>query len=470
MRPSVLLLSLCACGPMLEDDAVVATAEQPITARGDPTGIIIMNGLSPQDLGENLLLNDPARRTLLINSSLSTATFSGGPLLEAVQANGPAERVFSYLVRCALKPSDTVSVSGSQYAGELGLCSEWAGGGIAGNAQCQQRVTGCVLGLSNAVNHHVPISMRGSDASDPWLTAAPRVYPLNTDVSANDVFSLRPCTAGTTYGVANDCGWQRLTGPVAHSSGIDTVFACVPGKQVVVSGGSSCFSGAKLGSMTVGADKVLRVCDGFAPCDHAKAIGEAQQDSCGTILPEVRFQCRDSGSYVVMQRDYMSPRAPTGPMTVGRSGADLGPATEKQLFHVREGAFFGTIFEGTLGRIVTLIRDPITQKTSVVTTIPVGATVVFERLYSCADQGWLTANAYTTKRLCALSPDQCLSNTVGFCRSNSGSACSGVVDDVPAGSGAFVNCKGSDGVTNPNAITTFPKAACDLVLGSCARL
>jgi hypothetical protein len=464
MRSSLVFLTLCACGgPLAVEDEVAATTDQAITERGEPIGIIIMNGLAPHELGQNLLLNDEARRALLINSKLETSAFRSGPLFEAVKYDPAAAKVLKYIVRCALGPTNApVVANGATLAGQAGLCTKWATSAISTDTVCQQRVTACVLGLSNAANRHVPVSLRGFDPTSTWLSPSTSLKPSSASVLTDEKPRSLTCTTATT-GVANDCGWQPVTGDVAHAAGIDKVFSCRPFETTVVSGGSSCYLGRPLGLMSPSSDKVLRVCPGPNACDQSNMLGQAQDDKpfCTSILPEVRFVCPESGTYTVMQRDYVSPSASPGSMVVGHAGAATGVATERAAFPVREGAFFGTIFTGKLGRTVKLNMVP--QPHLEVTVDPY-AKVVYAGLFACADPLWNTPDAYRTDRLCALSPNQCLSQNTGPCRPANGfpGACEEVQNDTPAGSGAFHKCKG-EGVTYTNGLTTFLQLKCDLI-------
>jgi hypothetical protein len=463
MRSSVLLLTLCACGgPLAVEEEVVATTGEAITERGDPTGIIIMNGLKPQELGQNLLLNDPDRRARLLNSRLASASFVSGPLFEAVRYDPAAANVLKYIVRCALDASSTVTANGRTYQGAAGLCTNWASWPIPADTVCHQRVTACVLGLSNAANKHVPVSIRGFDPTSTWLSPSLSMKPSSASVLTDEKPTSLTCTTPTS-GVANDCGWQPVTGAVAQAAGIDKVFSCRPFETTVVSGGSSCYLGRPLGLMLPSSDKVLRVCPGPNACDQSTMLGQAQDDGpfCTSILPEVRFACPESGTYTVMQRDYVSPSASPGSMIVGHAGAATGIATERAAFPVREGAFFGTIFTGKLGRTVTLNMFP--QPHLDVTVDPF-AKVVYAGLYACTDPLWNTPDAYRTDRLCALSSNQCLSQETGPCLAANGfsGVCKEAQGDSPAGTGAFNKCT-ADGVTYTNALTTFLQLKCDLI-------
>jgi hypothetical protein len=449
MRHFMLTLALCSACGSVEDEATTATARQDaLRRRGDDDGIIIMNGLPPSALGESLLLNDEATRLELVSSKLETGSFSSGALALAVNADARAAEVLSYVVRCALEPSAFVAAAGRSFQGELGLCPEWAHGGIAGNDRCQGRVTACMLGLSNVVGAHVPVSMRGVGELE--LMAASTMTPSPLNSRGTQIRSHSACSA-VTYGTASDCGWESLTGPTAVSAGIADVFACTPGVVRVGAGRDG------LGSLTPGSDKVLRICAGSSGCDHADALAEDDR-----YRPLAEFYCPRERSYVVMQRDYVVGPTPRtlGTMTVGHGGASLGAGSEVALFPYREGAFFGTIFEGQLGRTVTY--DPKTK--SLITSVSSLKDPVFERLYSCLDADWNSVEAYEAKRLCSLGT-QCLSRGLGVCQAagTTPGVCGGISADLPVGSGSFKACVGADGRRYDDALSTFLRSPCDLI-------
>lgn len=447
MRHVMLTLALCSSCGLQEEEVVSHARQDELIRRGDDDGIIIMNGLSPGHLGENLLLNDANTRSKLIGSSLSTASFASGELATAVREDPRAREVLKYVVRCALGPSSSVTAGGVTYMGDAELCPSWATSGIVSDMTCQRQVTSCLLGVSNVMGMHVPVSMRGGGVGN---AAAPSMHPRSFQPSGEPVRSLQPCEA-TSYGVQRDCGWGPVDDAAAEAAQVDMVFACTPHSPVAVGAGSTC-PGGPLGTMSPGSDKVLRVCSGLAACDHASAVAE-NQGACGSIRPHVQFDCPDAGTYVVMQRDYAVyvPARTLGTMIVGQTGS-LGPASEASLFPAREGAFYGTLFEGALGRKVTLVNGKL------VTTVSSYKEPIFERLYSCLDAEWDAPQAYQARRICGLG-GQCLSDSQGVCQAG---VCR-VVDDAPEGSGWFSSCKGRDGLLYDDALTTFLRQPCELI-------
>ncbi|MFT3707091.1 MAG: hypothetical protein QM817_05420 [Archangium sp.] len=443
-----------ACGPLEEDgprevppDEVFASQSQEVRRDADDDGIIIMNGLEPLKLANNLLLQDEYTRSDLISRPLATASFYGSTYT-AVRYDPASARVLQYLTRCALSPNDpAIVVNGTSYKGELSLCRAWATGGIASNVTCQSRITACMLGLSNALGAHVPISMRGQGTA---LTAATNVRPFPFTSSGTKNPVLNACTT-TTYGVSNDCGWQPVDDAAADNAGIAKIFACTPDTQVRVGAGSRC-DGVVLGTQFSPSDKVLRVCEGIGPCTGAASLGQSQ-GACGSIRPEVRFTCPSSGLYNVMQRDYAlgAGAAPSGTMTVGHYNS-LGWAPESSIFRIREGAFFGSLFTGPLGRQVKLSWDSM-QNPVISTTIL--DPVAYPSAYSCEDSFWRDEVAYRTARLCTLEEGGCLSKPTGVCQGTPTQA------PVCTLSGTiFKDCRGG-ATTYGEALTTFLRGQCD---------
>ncbi len=448
MRHVMLTLALCSACGMPEGEVVSQARQDELIRRSDDDGIIIMNGLSPAQLGENLLLNDAVTRAKLINSPLTTLSFSSGALALAVREDARAREVLKYVVRCALGPTASITAGGRTYFGDADLCPSWATVGIDSNPTCQREVTACLLGVSNVLGAHVPVSMRG--VARP---AAASMHPRSFLSSGATVNSLKPCET-TAFGMDSDCGWDPVDDAAADSANAEMIFACAPGSTVTLGGGSTC-SGSMLGTMSPGSDKVLRVCAGLAACDRATAIA-ANQGDCGSYRPYVEFTCPVGGLYVVMQRDYAVyvPAGPRGAMTVGQVGS-LGPVPETTLFPVREAAFYGTLFEGAIGRKVTFNAATGMLETTVATY----KAPIFERLYSCLDADWASPEAYRSRRICSLG-GQCLSDNLGVCQTG---VCGGVVGDSPVGSGAFSSCRGRDGLLYDDALTTFLRARCDLI-------
>lgn len=466
--------AVCAagCGPVEEAAAPRIDESRPETAtveqaiRRDEDGIIIMNGLPPAKLAENFLLNNHTYRSIFISRPLVSATFATtGALGTPLRADPNSLDVLEYVVRCALAPSDAPVVAmGVTMRGEAGLCRAWASGSIEGNTTCQRQVSACLLALSNAVGAHVPVSIRSATIAP---SAEVRPYSMTSTGDLHPVFA--SCGVSTA-GVHHNCGWQPVDDTAADAAGIARIFRCAAGATVRVGGGSSC-TGTTLGSMTPGSDKVLRVCSGIGPCkgptssDPAPVgfLGQAQNDSCGTIKPEVVFTCPADGKYVVMQRDYYVPATPRTPgtMTVGHLNS-LGAFSETQLFGVREGAFFGSLFTGPLGREVIWgpAQTPITV---------INGPIVFPGTYSCEDASFRDEVAYRTARLCTLSGGHCLSSPTGICQGDATheNVCDGIAG--ASTTGAFYACwSSSPPVKYDEGLTTFLRGQCDLVASGTA--
>lgn len=463
---SGLVLVCCACGLPEQQAPSVASRDDAVRAPVDDDGIIIMNGLDPNELGENLLLNDETNRAALIASPLQTSSYWSGPLYSAVRYDARAAHVLSYVVRCALPQGAMVSTPGGTFAGELGLCPAWASSGITGNLTCQTQVTACLLSLSNSTGQHVDVSIRGPGSA---LTARPAVQVRHALIDGGVARSTAACEGTESYGVDNNCGWESSLASAADA-GIGHVFACSPLTKVAVAAGSpttsSGCSGPVLGVMVPPSDKVLRVCEGVGFCESATApqrgyddggwlLGQSEGDRC-TIRPRVEFACPASGLFTVMQRDYAWRRDVTpGRLGVGVQGAWV--PTEAQVFPVREGSFFGTLFVGKLGRKVSLSFP--NNQPMLTTTVDPTAKAVFELLSACHDARYAEVEAYRHERLCTFSDGQCLSRETGVCQTTAD--CS-LINDWPVGTGSFVNCRDENSV-RWNGLTTFLRRPCDLV-------
>lgn len=440
----VAALTLVACG--VEGQSTNEVRARQDALRDDDDGIIIMNGLTPDVMLQSALLTEIATREALVKSKLHTSSFSSGPLWLAVVHDVRSRTALEYLARCALPAGASVSANGTSYPGQLGLCPEWATGSIDLNATCQERVSACMLALVNIADRHVPLSIRGTT---PELQPAPRV---RIQAGPNDVAakSLTACDGGSA-GVRQNCGWEPTKGLRAADAGIEGVFVCPRGERVLVSGGSSC-SGTRLGEMTPGSDKVLRVCRGTAACDSGgdNFLAQAEGDACRTYLPEVSFTCPDEGSFVVMQRDYWvpTPGVVSGSMKVGFS-ASAHRATEAEVFPVREGTFFGTIFTGGLS-VSTQWDWTNPNKPVPVTKVLDASKPLYQDSYVCMDKDWNDEAALFAERMCALPGMPCLSTHVGVCQAACGAA---------ASSEGFASCRDRFGVAH-DGLTTFLQTRC----------
>lgn len=458
-RATVALLTLAACENVDTSRLEAASTgpqalKQELRVCGDSDGIIIGNSLSTDDLNFNALLTGRDANRELTRNPLSTDTFARVGVLHEAMFDPAARKVMKYLVGCSLCTGQSVSWGGIEFHGEAGVCPEWQSlaPGETLSAQCQQAVSSCMLGRNNSIGARVPLSVRGDDSlrgGDLSLRAAAQMSGWTYRPSTGDVASVNACDpASPEWGVGRDCGWKS-----------EGVFRCTPGWPFTVAAGApaepSC-SGTVYGSIVSG-DMILRVCSGLSTCDASAAL----EDSEGLECPAYRYKptisniCPASGLVTVMSAPYYS--AYRGEVNLGVSG--LWPASEMSLFTVREGAFFGTLFDPD-ALAYDVKWNPPTQSQKI--TPPKSSTspkVVFNRMYACADERWVDGFAYLwgadrRGRVCALG--YCATAWAGVCQREA--ACT--PDDVS--DRELRACRSPDGEVWPETMTTFLQRECDL--------
>jgi hypothetical protein len=82
-------------------------------------------------------------------------------------------KTVAYLVRCALGPNDTLVKNDNQgqphaFAGELGLCPQWATSQIANSRSCQHMVSACMMAFVNRAGVQIPIWLDSSHPKIGW--------------------------------------------------------------------------------------------------------------------------------------------------------------------------------------------------------------------------------------------------------------------------------------------------------------
>jgi hypothetical protein len=416
------------------------------------------NGLPTSDLRYNALSANPEANKKMVYAPLSSALYalgSGDPVLRD-QLEDPSARTFmKYVVSCALRPDQSLSWqsrTGTTYSwkGELGLCPEWASS--TASEQCQRWVSACVLARNNALGVHVLFSARGNLESSSVLTPQPSVDvdPFVRLSETDYVASMLSCP-WTTYGVSRSCGFQL--GKVGH---------CSPGTRVELGGGGTPWDygcpGPTLGSMISG-DMVFRVCEGSNACDSSAALAQSE-GSCSGILPAVSFTCPTSGTFSVLPAPYTS--SSWGVVDIEAASASY-PATEEQVYPIREGAFWGTIFgSGAVAQGVHIYVD----SSGVVhgkNSTPTVKGSIYPKMFACQAPMWTDADAYATARLCTLPEQNCVATPLGYCNEL-------MPDDRPrceldnaSGHGDYGKCTGSDGTMTLEVITPYLNQQCDLV-------
>ncbi len=468
-RAAVAVLVFTACGPG-ELESLPATAENEQAIRAcDPTspydGIIIGNSLSTQDLMFNTLLVRRLENFLVTHRSLSTGSFStpGDPLNTALLAP-QSVRVLEYVVGCALRPEQapvqitTAAGATYQFRGQAGLCPEWATlspGGSLGST-CLESVSACLLGRNNARGVHVPLSVRGDDSRGPCNAAGYRLRAWDWQgldrARVSDVKSLLAC-AEPRAGASRSCGWRS-----------EGVFRCTPGSTVKFGAGAAPDCGAPLGWAST--RPVLRLCDSVSACDHELALAESEGTACsGSVMPSLAATCPSTGYVNVMSAPYDSAAPST--VSVGASAAYL--VGEQQYFGIREGAFYGTVFDPA-ALAYEVSYDPVKGYISTVPALNSNTPVAFRRMYSCGDERWVYDVAYMfgadrAGRTCALPPAEYTGGDIALCTATYVGRCVSAPASCTSDEGydrELRSCHDSSGTLWQNPMTTVLHGACDL--------
>lgn len=461
-RPAVhglwlcLLAGLGGCGPaFLEEPEAWASREAPIR---------IPNSLSTQALVFNALSTNKIANQLLGTNALAALFSPPGHPTILNQLQDPAARQFmSYLVSCSLANGQNLTwvdpaTGGTQtWQGKLGICPAWKT--QAPTQACLQQVSSCLLARNNAFGLRVELSLRGEHPTTPSVFGLEAVTPPSEYVplSPQRLASFEGCT-GTPVGAARDCGWRG-----------DAVGACQPGTRVVLGAGGvnpdTC-TGAALGTSS-GARMVLRVCEGIHGCDHGNALPwlGASAGSCGTMAPAVAFTCPAGGHFSVMTAPYTHGQVGTATVQTAPSSVQYR-LPEASVFRVREGAFYGTLFDPDALAAEVFVREG----KVILPEEPVKGSV-YRRMYSCYDSGWGAGVANATHRVCALpsTGSNCAAQVTGACvnpvnRTYPSSMCATDDGSQVAGDGDYEKCRDHHSTTLWNyPITTYLHSACDVL-------
>lgn len=133
---------------------------------------VTSNAITMNALTTNALTTNADRMAELLRSTLESDSFGPGTSLGEALWDPNAQQLMAYLVSCALPPGQQVTwqppptnppVPPVTWQGALNLCPQWRGGGVAGDASCQELVSSCLLARNNAFGVEVPISIRGFD-------------------------------------------------------------------------------------------------------------------------------------------------------------------------------------------------------------------------------------------------------------------------------------------------------------------
>jgi hypothetical protein len=466
-----LLVSLGGCQPEMSPLEEASLGAQEADIR-------IVNSLTTQALVLNALTTNPTANAMLGTSALGALFHpqTGSPYIRQQLLDVDAQQVMGYLASCALSETQSLSwkhpVTGavSTWPGKLGLCSSWYD--TLPSQECLSRVSACMVARNNALGRRVELSLRGEVPGNPDVfKLEPKTLPAQHDPdTAQRVASFHEC-ATPGQGVGRNCGWS-----------VDYIGKCEPGEQVRLGAGGvppdQCVDGRALG-MSTGSRMMMRVCSGISGCDNNGPRYLTQSEgSCGGTAPAVSFTCPAQGYFNVMKAPWSSTQS-------GTIEVDLEPETpaktayalsEQDAFTVREGAFYGTIFDpDALAVTVEVINGDLKGKSAVVT----GA--VYLRMYSCHDAEWDAGLANATHRVCASPEDglNCAATVTGTCVAALGedggadedvgdaaSVCATSDGSLVEGDGDYQLCSDPDGVAWEQAVTVFLNAPCDLMPAS----
>ncbi|NMO16848.1 hypothetical protein HPC49_38910 [Pyxidicoccus fallax] len=477
---SLLVLALSGCGTALhgEDAPALGSRESEIRiANSLTTDALVLNAISANPESNGLLATWP------LQALFDPAT---GHANTRRRLHDPdAQRFMSYLVGCAL--SDTQSLTWydprpptpgvRQWVGQAGLCPEWKNS--APSPGCLQRVSACLLARNNALGHRVELSMRGEH---PHSVTGTNVFTLETKtrpadhdpVTALKFDSFETCGLGES-GPQRDCGWKPDGIGICDASGTALVGAGAP---------TSCSGPAPvLGSS--GGQVVLRVCDGVLGCDHASTrnLGEATGSCSGSApVPVVSFSCTPGQYFSVMTAPWSSTTAhPSATVASSPASVVRYALSERQVYGVREGAFYGNLFAPMSG---TGYNPALAQGVNVDVVQVDGRGgyevegddvqvrgSIYRNMYSCFDPAWSTGGAYASSRLCAMpntNPSlgvNCAATVTGACFNSlappSPGRCAVLDGPLTPADGDYEQCKDPMGVTWMFPVTTFLHTACD---------
>lgn len=472
LRSLPLLASLAGCQPELE-----GSEEAGASLQAQESEIRIVNSLTTQALVLNALTTNPTANALLGSNALKTLfdPTSGNTYIRQQLRDVDAQHVMEYLTSCALKEGqvlkwkDPVTGAVGSWAGKLGVCSSWYDS--APSQTCLRQVSACIVARNNAFGRKVELSMRGEHLANPDIfRLEPKTPPTQYDPDTSQrVRSFIECQ-GASQGVGRNCGWS-----------LDYIGKCQPDEVVRLGAGGvapdQCGVGHALGSST-GSRMMLRVCTGIAGCDSngTRFLAESE-GSCGGSAPAVSFVCPAAGYFNVMKAPWASTQSGSVSVMVEEEteAKSAYALSEQEAFTVREGAFYGTIFDpSALAVTVEVVRGEVKGKSAVV----MGS--VYQKMFSCYDAEWDEGLANANHRVCALpgAGANCAATPMGTCvaaleNEEAGSVCATSDGSSLPGDGDYEVCTGQQETVWNEPVTVFINAACDLMpAGSpdlCAR-
>ncbi|WP_437676968.1 hypothetical protein [Sorangium sp. So ce131] len=436
------------CASAGADDGWTEDGAPPELVDDAPAPLMPRNSMSPEALSAEALEENEGLIIRLATHPLNDASLE--EYRETAELNDNARALLEYTVSCALDPAERVL--GSQ--GELGLCGaesplNWAD--HAPSKDCLELVSACVLARVNAVGRAVRISTRSKYDGIPLRAQVP-VETEYRDPALPAIRSFSWARSGAAQGnPARNHGWIRRF-----------VGVCAPGRPVVLRQNPA-----------AGDPLMVRVCKGIHGCDNVppwpwysgfiaegalKRADDARAWSFATT-PALGFTCPASDVPGASSFSVMVASPSPDPSVRPAAGADVildapsrlagarYPATEREVFTFREGAFYGNLFA---------IRNA--------TSAPHGLEVVPNLQYACYSDIWSSPMAHFADRLCAGGDTGCFANTPGACRLNppgeSGrdKLCLGENDDR-----SYSACAGPEGgAAWKHVVTVLLNHPCDL--------
>ena len=407
----------------------------------------------------NSLAGTPEALALLGSNPLISETFDPetGAIPYALN-HAPSRQFLTYLASCALPagadPIEFDDLDGNHhtFTGGMGLCPQWGEPEWADadpDPNCLELVSACMYTRNNRDGDSVALSIRGKKLGGVAMPLAKQLGAKTSTIAGATINSFRSCSPAQS-GAARNCGWT------ASKSLIGT---CTPGKSVTL----SCTSTAP------GYQMVARVCNGIAGCNHNQSSMLAEGSVCAAGTSSLSFTCGNDGGFVAMTGAPSAGQSYSGSFS-GAVGGTF-PATEKQVFPNREGAFFGNMFvPGAHNSLLSVTTDQNGVTTIDLLASPPGDHYVFQDAWSCHDAEWTNGDAYMSHRLCALVSDDdgdsanlCAAHPRGQCFGGGAPVCASN-DALPTlGDTDFAGCKDGGNNVRNWAFTPQLHLPCDML-------
>jgi hypothetical protein len=322
------------------------------------------NGLSRRAFGHNALTANPKALGILLKHALNKVVDE--PYISRQLHDPMARAVMKELVKCALDRWTVVTYVDSldvdphdgpikhQWRGELGLCQHDQT--TAGNwskdkptKQCQQLSTACLLARENVRGKAIPISFRGQ----------PPVLSPRDEVRTETTFREGPAGEITLQGSSEGTPIGSFSGPVC-AKGHEYECNWAPAYVGKCDGGSISLA---IQDPSACRSTALRVCAGIHGCYGANSgyslpagfpkeapYSRHIEDKTGACAGSpIEFACPTEppigGYYSVMTRPITGVFSKYRPIVIKVAGSGTYPATEKEAFTFREGAFYGNLFK-----------------------------------------------------------------------------------------------------------------------------